>query len=157
MQTRHLLLFFGVLVLGALAIIPLKLHGQQPEAELDRQAKAVEVSTNWLRNLAAGDVEGTLKYSSIPFAWDDEVLIEQHLVLKDKYQQVLEDKGKRTLTKLQPTLLPGESQILNGCIPLANILVQYEIDGEFVNVCVRPGETFVVTGFQDQVQTKDNH
>ena len=145
------------LALLVLVMLPLSANSRAPEPTSTsrsqessaREGKAKQVASAWANSLFSGETAVTTALSDVPFAVDRKQTIESIVELEALFESVVESKGKREIKVAGVTVLEASSEILHDVFPASYIVVQCEIAGEGIYLCVKPGDTYRVVGFSD--------
>ncbi len=114
-----------------------------------REEMAKQVATAWASSLFRGEVAVTAALSDVPFAMDRKMTIDSMSELNKVFGEVLGSKGKRDLTITDVKVTKTSDAILNNVYPASYIVVELKVDGEGVQLCVKPGDAFRVVGLSD--------
>ena len=128
-------LLAAVVVLSAAAAMP-----DPPDDKVERDGNATQVAKAWFASLMKGETAVTASLSDIPFAFDKKLEVKTYSDLKQLYDQVVANKGKRDL-KLTSVKIESSSP--------EKVEVVLMIEDEGIVVVIKPGEAFRVVGFAD--------
>ncbi len=125
------------------AVIAVSAVGSVPNS-MDDQAEpdgnATQIAKAWFRSLMAGETVVTTSLSDVPFSFDRKKEIKTHTDLKERFDRVVAQKGKRNLK-------PTSVRITASAPEQVEVILMIEDEG--IVVVVKPGEAFRVVGFSD--------
>lgn len=117
--------------------------------ETTLKKKAIEVATIWTNSLLAGDVKKTLSVSDVPFIVDGEDETNDISELRRQYEEVLEDKGTRSI-RITRAEVVDEKVDAPCCRDCSNIiLVNCYVEKKMIQVCIKVGKSLKVVGFKE--------
>ena len=135
--TTAMKLFAAVVMLSASVAA-----ADRVEADVERDDSAKQVAKAWFTSLMHGETAVTTTLSGVPFNFDGKQQVKTHSDLKQLYDQVVAEKGKRDLK-------PTSINIKSSSPEKVEVILMIEDDAEGTNVLVKPGEAFRVVGFVD--------
>ncbi len=112
---------------------------------------AKQVANTWFLSLMKGEIAVTSALSKTPFSFDSKKIIDSDKQLKELYERIVEDKGKRDIkpTSVEVDKIKDEQKLRKLKAPKNSITVHIKIGEEIIHVFVEPGETTKVVGFSD--------
>lgn len=146
-----------ILTITALILLPFYCFSQNDTLNLTKTQieKSTKVVNCWIEELfKAENIEELMKISDLPFALDRKKVVKNKEELKEIYNKIFENKGKRKIPDYTTEIFEYKDEIIDNCIPIsvikAKVIIKEKNEQEGILVCILfKNDEYKIIGFSD--------